>query len=412
MKKPRIEFVPLRSAISSDSETYLDLLIKIVPPSVETQLNRQALNLGLVIDRSGSMQGKKIEYARLAASYVVGQLQERDRISVTIYDEIVEVLVPSTPVNYGNEIQKKIATIEPRGWTNLHSGWLEGSLQVSQHLQPQQLNRVLLLSDGLANAGETNPNTISHHVQGLAQRGVSTTTLGVGEDYNEDLMELMAQSGDGNYYFIESPEQLNAIFQAELQGIMATMGQKVSLGIQPGANVVLLDVFNDLDKTEFGRYKLSNLVSGNTLEVVVRLKVPPQYGNKPLCELRLAWNNSESEQRRVLLEEFSLPSVPENIFNQLPLEKEVAQKVAQYLAARGKKEAIKHLDKGEIPQAQSALRDARLQVMSAPSAADLFQEVANLDDLESDLEAQNYKRVRKSASYQSYQRRHSRPEDS
>jgi len=157
-------------------------------------------------------------------------------------------------------------------------------------------------------------------------------------------MELMAQSGDGNYYFIESPEQLNAIFQAELQGIMATMGQKVSLGIQPGANVVLLDVFNDLDKTEFGRYKLSNLVSGNTLEVVVRLKVPPQYGDKPLCELRLAWNNSESEQRRVLLEEFSLPSVPENIFNQLPIEKEVAQKVAQYLAARGKKEAIKHLD--------------------------------------------------------------------
>ena len=176
MKKPRIEFIPLRSAISSDSETYLDLLIKIVLPSVETQLNPQALNLGLVIDRSGSMQGKKIEYARLAASYVVGQLQERDRISVIIYDEIVEVLVPSTPVNYRNEIQKKIATIEPRGCTNLHSGWLEGSLQVSQHLQPRQLNRVLLLSDGLANAGETNPNTISHHVQGLAQRGVSTTT--------------------------------------------------------------------------------------------------------------------------------------------------------------------------------------------------------------------------------------------
>jgi Ca-activated chloride channel family protein len=171
----------------------------------------------------------------------------------------VEVLVPGIPVNYKNEIQKKIATIEPRGWTNLHSGWLEGSLQVSQHLQPQQLNRVLLLSDGLANAEETNPNTIAHHVQGLAQRGVSTTTLGLGEDYNEDLMELMAQSGDGNYYFIESPEQLNAIFQAELQGIMATIGQKVSLGIRPGANVVLLDVFNDLDKTEFGRYKLSNL---------------------------------------------------------------------------------------------------------------------------------------------------------
>lgn len=158
-----------------------------------------------------------------------------------------------------------------------HFTRVEGSLQVSHHLNSEQLNRVILLSDGLANAGETNPDVICSNVHGLMKHGVSTSTMGIGNDFNEDLIEAMAKSGDGNYYYIESPDSLPTIFQAELQGIMATMGSKVSLGIEPSRNIEVLDVFNDLSKTMYGRYKLPNLIMGNEIDVVVRLKIPPIY---------------------------------------------------------------------------------------------------------------------------------------
>lgn len=112
-----------------------------------------------------------------------------------------------------------INRLTPRNMTALYDCWLEGATQVSKYLQPEHLNCVILLTDGLANVGETNPDVIGNAVNGLSKRGVSTTTMGIGDDFNEDLMQGMALSGDGNYYFIQNPDQLPSIFNAELQGI-------------------------------------------------------------------------------------------------------------------------------------------------------------------------------------------------
>ncbi|WP_245927429.1 vWA domain-containing protein [Aphanothece hegewaldii] len=263
--KPTITLIPLREVVTSDAYTQLDLIVRIESPQPQEILKRSKLNLGLVIDRSGSMQGQKMDYARKAAIYAVEQLKESDRVSITIYDNQVEVIVPNTLATNKTQIIEKIKHIHSRGSTNLYEGWLEGGKQVSQKYNNEQLNRVILLSDGLANDGETNPDVICTHVHGLMQHGVSTSTMGIGDDFNEDLMEAMAKSGDGNYYYIESPDSLPTIFQAELQGIIATIGSKVSLGIEPSRNIEVLDVFNDLSKTRYGRYKLPNLIMGNQI---------------------------------------------------------------------------------------------------------------------------------------------------
>src|SRR5262249_46226237 len=157
-----------------------------------------------------------------AAVYAVQQLLPDDRVSITVFDDRVQAIVPNTSAEDKGAIVKLVQGVRPGNSTNLHGGWKEGGAQVGQHLLAGGLNRLLLLSDGLANVGETDPDAIATAVNRLAREGVSTTTLGVGDDYNEDLLEAMARSGDGSYYYIESPQQLPDIFQSELKGLMAT----------------------------------------------------------------------------------------------------------------------------------------------------------------------------------------------
>jgi Ca-activated chloride channel family protein len=409
MNAPQIEFVPLRDAVSTEALTTLDVLIKIIPPQPEANLKRPELNLGLVIDRSGSMAGKKIAYARQAACYAVQQLLGSDRVSVTIYDDIVETLIPSTLATEKAYITRQIERIQPRNMTALHDGWVEGGRQVSQYLNPEGLNRVILLSDGLANKGQTNADAIASDVYGLAQRGVSTTTMGVGDDYNEDLLEVMANSGDGNYYYIDTPEQLPEIFQTELQGLMATMGREVRLGIEPQADVDVVDVFNDLDVSPQGEFKLPNLVKGNPFVVVVRLKVPPmrETDSANLCNFRLSWDEPEQQERQRIRQMFQLPVVAAAALAECPLNPEVQQQVVLMSAARAKKEAVQKVDEGDYATASQLLQTAREQVLAAPASPLMEQEAIALMDLDRDLQSRRVQQFRKMSTYQSHRSRRS-----
>lgn len=408
--KPQVQFICLRDAIASDSVTNLDVIVRITIPKIQTNRQRPPLNLGLVIDRSGSMGGDKIRYARQAAIYAVQQLSESDRISVTIYDDQVEVIIPSQHATDKQNIINRINGITPRNMTALYDGWLEGATQVSKYLQPEHLNRVILLSDGLANVGETNPDVIGNDVNGLSKRGVSTTTMGIGDDFNEDLMQGMALSGDGNYYFIQNPDQLPSIFNAELQGIMATIGQKVSLGINPFSPVELVDVFNDLEKTEYGRYKLPNLIAGNQADVVLRLKVPPMTEFAPLVKFRLAYDDSETQSRKISHHQLQLPVVNSAQLNDYPFNEEVKAKVAQLMASRAKEEAVRSLDMGDIVGTRERLEEAKEEMMASGVCFDVIApEMAEMDDLLKDLEKGESKSMRKKATFQNYNKRRSRP---
>ena len=239
---------------------------------------RPPLNLALVIDRSGSMAGQKLDYARQAAVYAVDQLRAEDRVSIVAFDDRVETVVASTTAADKARLRDGIARIDTRGSTALHAGWVEGGAQVGGHLETGRLNRVILFTDGQANVGETRPDAIANDVHGLATRGVSTTTLGIGSDYNEDLLEAMARAGDGNYYFIESPGQLPGLFAAELRGLLATVGRNVSLGLEPGPGVEILEVLNELERNSYGRLQLPNLLAGAApVEVTLRLRVPAGF---------------------------------------------------------------------------------------------------------------------------------------
>ena len=333
MKYPQIDLIPSFPAVRSDAAVLLDVLVRITPPTPEVQVQRPAINLGLVLDRSGSMAAhKKIDFAREAAIFAVQQLLPTDRVSVTVFDDEVQTPVPNTVAEDKLRIVEVIRGVHAGNTTALHGGWREGTHQVGRHLLPGGLNRVLLLSDGLANVGETNPDAIATDVNGRAAEGVSTTTMGLGDDYNEDLLEAMARSGDGNYYYIESPQQLADIFQTELQGLMATFGERVSLGVEPQAGVAVADVLNDLDRIRTtGRFKLPNLVAGMPILMLVRLSIPPTSEERDLCRFRLAWDAPKGAGRQTVLVALRLPAVTVSVWQTLPPAVEVQERAALLL---------------------------------------------------------------------------------
>ena len=410
MQKLHIEIMSHRPAVRLDAPVTLDVLLKITPPAAELNAPRPKLNLGLVLDRSGSMAAhNKINYARDAAVYAVQQLLAEDRVSVTIFDDKVQTLVPNTLAGNKAHIVDVIRKIHPGSSTALHRGWIEGAQQVGKHLVEEGLNRVLLLSDGLANVGETNPDVIASDVHRFSKEGVSTTTMGLGDHYNEDLLEAMASSGDGNYYYIETPQQLADIFQTELQGLMAAFGNSVRLELLPQEGVVVADVLNEFEKSEDGQLKLPNLIAGLPVLVVLRLNVPPMQSAGNLCRFRLSWISPQTSQKEETTVSLQLPTVTASAWDTLAANVEVQEQVALMLIARLKKEATRQLEQGDPEVAKQMMQEARQVQSQAPQTPEMVREAAALDEVDAFMEQGDWMKWRKMNKYYSHQRRQSKP---
>lgn len=223
--------------------------------------HRPPLNLAVVLDRSGSMAAMgKLERAKEAASLLVRRLGESDVVSVVAYDDEVRTVAGRTPGVRRPDVLSGIAGLHPGGMTNLSGGWLRGrdlvaeergaretaaaekavaetSAEASGKHAGSRVNRVLLLTDGLANVGLTDPGRLRDLVGSAAVKGVTTTTIGFGADYDEQLLQALADAGGGSTYYIEQPDQAPAVFEAEIEGLMALAAQNVVVTVAPAAAV-------------------------------------------------------------------------------------------------------------------------------------------------------------------------------
>jgi Ca-activated chloride channel family protein len=329
---------------------------------------RPPLNLAIVVDRSGSMSGDKFAHAKRAALGMVDRLDATDRVALVQYDDYAQVVVASTATDVEGKatLRRAIEGLTIGGSTNLHEGLVLGREEVRKGLVAGQVSRVILLSDGQPTVGVQDPAQITDEARSGADKGVRITSVGVGADYNEDLMEAIAEAGRGNYYYVEDTSSLQAVMTGELAGIQATVATAVELRLEPGcAGVELVGVLG-YDSTRDGAalvVPMADLFGADHRTLLVELKVPDGASGKVAAleaSLGFADPTSGKTTRKAIALALEVSGDPALV--DASADRAVMAQVLKIQAARTMRQAAIAYDKGDTQGALQMIAEEKRKV--------------------------------------------------
>lgn len=263
----------------SDQESGLQhLLVRLASPPVDEASPHIPVRVALAIDRSKSMHGEKLDSVIEAACALVNWLTRNDSLAVVAYDTNVEVIQPLLPLTDKFSVMQRIQSIRAGSSTNLSGGWLQALRMVEEDAGADRtaVRRVILLTDGMANAGIVNPAELRRIARDHFQRNISTTTMGFGRDFSELTLREIASEGGGNFYFIEGPEQASSVFFQEFGEIAALYGQGLEIRLRFAPGVTLKEILNEIPMEQHGSELIlrpGDLRSDDLMNIVLIIEI-------------------------------------------------------------------------------------------------------------------------------------------
>ncbi len=377
------------------------LLLRLTAPPA-TRTDRTPLNLAVIVDRSGSMDGEKLSHTRKAIQTLITHLDAQDRLCVVLFDTHVETLLPPTPVQDKDALKTIVNRIESGSATNLSGGWLQGIRLLSESAAPDRINRCLLLTDGQANQGLTDPPRLAHLGRSAREKSnIVTTTLGFGEDFNEDLLTAMAREAGGSFYFVDTPEQAPAIFAEELSGLLELAAQNVEVVLHPGPATLRVEQWTGYPASQSGQdiaFRLGDAYAGETKNLLLRLHLDAltEIGKAGVASITVQFDEMTRDAvKSKRLTDTVYVEVADGVDDAPPC-LEVLREYALQRSARARDRAVEAADRGDHETAKGVLREVveELQQIPDPDAI-LAEEIADLQVQASQWNEAQYTTTRK-----------------
>jgi len=240
----------------------------------------QPVDLVVVLDRSGSMNGRKINDAKKAVIHLLGCLTSRDRMSIITYSNGVEILSPLVHVNDSTRenLSALVHRINAGGGTNLSGGLYNGIATLMQTRETDRQRKIIVISDGLANHGITSPAELGAMAANASEHNLAVSTVGVGYDFNEVLMTTIADHGAGNYYFLENPQNFARVFEKEFETSrhVAATGVEVRIPLKDGLQLVGAGGFPIRIEDNVAVIRPGNILAGQQRKIFLSYHVPTE----------------------------------------------------------------------------------------------------------------------------------------
>jgi Ca-activated chloride channel family protein len=384
---PRLVVRPDRRLIRAHGRSERFLLVEITAPTVapDPSRRRPPVNLAFVLDRSGSMGGhNKLSLAKQAALESIHRLEAEDRFAVVTYDDEVDVVMPGTQASpeARREAARRLAGIQPRNSTDLHAGWLTGCEQAAAGLQAEGVNRVLLLTDGLANRGVTDAAELARLAYDLRRRGVTTSTFGVGSDFDEALLQVMADNGGGHFYYAGDVAQMRDHITSEVGETLEVVAREVvlELTLPQSVRIDSLSPFRVEQSGGRARILLGDMVSGQLLSIALHVTFDfGTVGREIGIMVRVADRDGSFEKATPAISGVSLAwtYADHGANDGQPRDVEVDRVVARLFAERAKQDAVKLNREGRYDDAKRALDGVRKHVHAYAGSDPVLREMVD-----------------------------------
>ncbi|MFI0432306.1 MAG: VWA domain-containing protein [Candidatus Nanopelagicales bacterium] len=365
--------------LALETDDTVTVMLELEAPKVSDDgAERPAHTTIVVLDRSGSMGGERLEAAKRALADLVARLDDRDQFGLVTFDHQAQVVVPAGPVGASgrDELRRLIAAIAAGGSTDLCAGYLRGLQEAKRAAGPTGAT-LLLLSDGHANVGESDPHRLRALAQNHADKLITTSTIGIGVGYDEAILAELATGGLGNHSFAQGPDDAIAAVAGEVEGLLSKAVQAATLMVDPTADVATMSLLNDLPLSitaDGVMIELGDFYAGESRRILLTFHVPAlaSLGLAQIASIALTYVELPALTAHTVKVPVSINVVPGDVAAGRVPEPEVTRETLLIEAQESKRAAEHALRQGDYEAAQAELQRARSRFSDDDVAASAF----------------------------------------